>query len=215
MPELDEILDDADFATLQVPICLKGSLRAQFEDADLAAAEAQAVFDDAVERNLPTAGPAVDRDAALEKVTALEERMKAASVTFTITGISTSEYNGIAIKHPPREDYPGDIGRGYNPTTFFPEIVRTCTIAPVMTNAQWDKVMNRLTDRQFDLLAGAVIKLNREDTGQIPFSYAASVATRSSGETSKSPSDSASASDASGDGNPRPVKKAPKTARGR
>lgn len=213
--DLDAILDDADFATIDVSICLKRSLRDAFEEADSAALRAQAAFDDAAERKLPTGGPAVDRDEAFAKVEAIEAEMRAKSVTFTVTGISAADFMEVALKHPPQEDRQEDLMRGFHAPTFFPAIVRRCLTAPVMTNAQWERVLDTLTSGQFEQLAGAVMKLNRDDSGRIPFSYAASVVNRSSGETSNAPSDSESPSGGSGDGSPSPAKKSPKTARAR
>lgn len=213
--DIDALLDDADFATIDISICLKRSLRDQFEEADQAALLAQAVFDDAVERSLPTAGPAVDRDQAFAKVEEIETRMRAASVTFTVTGISAADFMQVALAHPPQEDRQEDLMRGYHAPTFFPAIVRRCLIAPVLTNLQWERVLDTLTSGQFEQLAGAVMKLNRDDSGRIPFSYAASVVNRSSGETSKPQSDSESPSDGSGAGSRSRAKKSPKAARGR
>lgn len=203
MTSLDQLLADADFPTEVISICLKGSLLSEWEAAHGDLIRMQAARDDAAKRNMPMGAPTRDRDDAQAHLDELQERMEAASVDFQMTALSTTAYQKLASKYPPRVDEQGvpnlsDVRLGFNPDTFFKPLIRACITAPNMTDDQFDRLCDRLTYRQFDMLAGTAYALNRETDGQIPFSSADSAQTGSSGETSSKPEPTASASDASG-----------------
>lgn len=203
MTSLDQLLADADFPTVEVSICLKGSLLSAWDAAHADLLRAQAARDEAAKRNMPMGAPTRDRDEAQTRLDELQERMKAASVDFQLTALSTTAYQKLASLHPPRVDEQGvpnlsDVRIGFNTDTFFKPLIRACLRAPNMTDDQFDRLLDRLTYKQFDMLAGTAYTLNRETDGQVPFSYAASDPIESSGETSSKPGPSGSPSGRSG-----------------
>ena len=218
MTSLDQLLADADFPTQDLSICLKGSLVAEWEEADGNLQRAIAEREAAKAQNLPMGATTRARDEADEKLEAVRQRMEDASVKFRLTALPTSAYQELAAKYPPRVDEKtgmpnmADVRLGFNTATFFPVLVRASIIVPNMTDDQWSRVLDRLTHRQFDMLAGTAYSLNKETDGQIPFSFAASSLIQSSGETSSQPESSESPLDVSG-ASGGPAKKAPKAAR--
>jgi hypothetical protein len=62
-----------------------------------------------------------------------------------------------------------------------------CIEDPKLTDEQWERLVARLSDGDFDRLATAANEVNRRlDDGRVPFSQTASVATSDSGPTSSS-----------------------------
>lgn len=204
MIDIDKALDDADFATDDVPICLKGSLVKDWERAEQAVIEVQDAYDAALKLNEPIAQLGADRQAAIDAFQVVEQRMKDASITFRLTGVDEATWKAVLIKHPPRADYQLDQFFGYNIATAPAHLVRACLLEPVVNDVQWERLTKRLTDAQFQRLVDKAISLNRDSDGTVPFSSAVFEAIRSSGETSRSPETSASAPADSGDGRPAP-----------
>lgn len=209
--DLDALLDEADWATEEVPICLKGSLVKRFEQADADLQAAQAEFDAHASANLPTASVAEERNAKLAALQAVQAEMHDHEIVITVSQIEKAAYAKIELdSQPPREGNRLDAMLGADTSKFYDALLRACIVAPAMSEAQYDRLMGRITDLQFDRLAQAAVKLNREMDGTIPFSYAASVLTLDSGETLESPETSASALGGSGDGHLAPRAKAAK-----
>lgn len=216
MKDLDALLDDADWATEDVPICLKGSLVREFEEADGVLIAAQAELDAASSKgNIPLAGLVTDRDEALAALEAVEARMRENEITLTLTQIPRAEYMAVELgAQPPREGNQLDAMLGADTSKFYPALIEKCLVAPVMTDAQYTKLVGRLTDLQFDRIASVAVKLNREMDGTVPFSFVASVLTRSSEATSPQPVNSGSARAGSGAGRRKPAKRSGTANRG-
>lgn len=200
--DIDAALDAADFATEDVPICLKGSLVAKWEAAEREVAQVQARFELAVKSKSSTAEVAAERLAALEHYQAVEAEMTAASITFTMTGVSEAAWKGVLLKHPPRSDYQLDQFFGYNTAAAPPELIRLTMLSPILSDQQWARLLAALNDAQFQRLLDAATRLNRGSDGTIPFSLAVSEAMSSSEETLTAPSSSESAPSDSGGGPP-------------
>jgi hypothetical protein len=193
MPDqnLDALLDDADFPFKDVPICLKRSARSRWEVAQAELLE----MTDLVEGTRDAKGvvqATQGRLAALadlkSRVRALEDEMRDATVTFHLVGMPFPAYNAVLIDHPPREGNMVDRAVGYNVATFYPALVKACIASPVLSDEQWEKLVARLTDGDFDRLATAASEVNRRlDDGRVPFSRTASVEMLDSVETSSSP----------------------------
>lgn len=203
MTSLDQLLADADFPTQVISICLKGSLLAEWDAANDDLTRAEAAREAAVAKKMPMGAPTRDVQDAQDVLTGIEERMRAASIDIHMTAMSTTAYQKLAALHPPKVSDEGvpdllDARMGFNRDTFWKPLIRACTTAPNMTDDQFDRLMDRLTFRQFDMIAGAAYSLNKETDGQLPFSSAVSEVTPSSGETSSKPEPSGSPSDASG-----------------
>lgn len=188
--DLDKVLDDADLPTKRVTMCLKGSLRAEWDAAQEVLADLQQQVIAATNQDGKVTAAASllrDRRIAAENVQAVETRMAEQSVTFTFVGKSFAAYNALLVKHPPREGVRGDELWGFNADTFHVANVRACLSEPAVDDAQWDRLVGVLTDAQWDQLAGAALAVNRTERGEVPFSRSASNVINDSAATSPPP----------------------------
>jgi hypothetical protein len=110
------------------------------------------------------------RDAA----DALRAEVEAASLTLTFRGLPYADYNRLILAHPPRVGNKSDEVWAFSTLTFFPALLQACLVDPVMSAAQWDRLLSVVTDLQFDELAGLAHKLNRRESTAVPFSSPAS-----------------------------------------
>lgn len=159
-----------------VEICLRGDLVAEHEQAERELEQAQKQTADSL------AGSGVGE--LVERIESLEAEMRDSTVTFTLRALSRPQYRALSLEHPPRRDEDGavvedDRGMGFNVDTFYDAIIRRSVVDPEMDAGDWDALLDRITDRQFELLGAAAFLLNRADV-DIPFSLAASRAKRAS-----------------------------------
>ncbi len=187
----DEMLDQGEPAEELVPLCLNGRLVRQYEEvADRIAARAEA-------RQAATMVPDGDPDVRLGGAPApagvpqrgvpdpeqpeadrLAAEMRRFTQVFRLTSVG-ARYNELLQEHPPRPDkldakryHPADAEQGFNVSTFYAALVRVSIAEPEMTDGRWDKLMrgrSRISDAQFDRLALAAIRVNRQDAN-LPFS---------------------------------------------
>lgn len=109
----------------------------------------------------------------------LIEQMKRWTVPFVLASVG-ERYNELVLENPPRRD-PNDAKlidprdrSGFNTLKFYPALVRESLIKPEMTDERWEKLRTgpaRLSDRQFEQLANAAVRVNRQDY-DLPFSPA-------------------------------------------
>jgi len=187
--DFDSLIEDANLPWDVVPLCLNGKLRREYEEvkqriadraaerdaaATVAAAEAAGMTD----VRLATRGPELPgpdvRDPEQDRLDELAAKMNKQLVKVVLQALPSVEYNKILEKHPPRRDpatgrFDERDYRGFNSRTFFPDLVRGCVVKPTMTNERWKKFESALTDAQFDKLADAAARVNRQE-GDIPFS---------------------------------------------
>ncbi|HEX8345705.1 MAG TPA: hypothetical protein VF657_13365 [Actinoplanes sp.] len=193
---LDDILDEASLPEQTVLLCLNGKLRAQYdqmkaridaraeeaEQARLAATAARTVADDRLGAKTPAALVAVP-DPEQPALDALVVKMRRYTIGCVLRAIPSQDWNRLVEKHPPRKladngRFDPRDGDGVNSRTFYPELVRLSLAEPAMTDAQYEKLMGKVTDAMFDRLAQAAADVNRRDE-DIPFSLGGSESPRS------------------------------------
>ncbi|HEX5996945.1 MAG TPA: hypothetical protein VFY84_17520 [Jiangellales bacterium] len=171
MGDIKALLRDARLPERTVELCLRGDLVAEYEAVE--AEHARAVDN---RGNSLSAG--VETAQLRERLDGLREQMAASNVTFRLRALSRPEFRRLVAQHPPRRDgdevNERDNNVGINTETFFDALVRASVVEPQLDDEDWDLLLGeRLTDRQFDLLAGAAWALNKRDV-DIPFSFAGS-----------------------------------------
>lgn len=178
--DIDAALDAADLSRRELSLCLRGSLRAEWEtaSAELETAREQSVRPGATQPQIRTARKLAER------VHKLEQQMRDESVRFVVQALPFADYNALVIKYPPRENNASDRVWGFNTAEFLPELVRVCIVEPELNDARWERLTRNLSDGLFDQLADAAIRVNRRDDGGVPFSEVASELMRGSGATS-------------------------------
>lgn len=195
MPDIDALLDQARKPERTVRVCLRGDLVADIEEKERQIAES--MTSDRV------AGP---RAALGDEIDALREQMEAASVTLRLRALNRRAWADLEAKHPPRKDDAGELHRldavvGFNNDALFAEAIPQSLVDPELTPAQLDRLLDAITNQQYDEIVTCVYILNCQRI-TVPFSALASASRDSSGETSKQPEPGVSPGDGSTGGNP-------------
>ena len=160
MSELDDQLDDWDYPTKDVPICLKPDL---IRERDQAMSE----LDTATRRERESTQMVPDKTPVKEaraRVEALEQQIREKSVTIRITGVDRHTYASYFLLAPPRQGK----RETYDPTKFFMAVARK-TGKHVgkdgklrdISDAQWDRIDAKIDDGTHDRIAEAVLEVNR------------------------------------------------------
>lgn len=169
--DIKALLAEAALPERTVVVCLRGDLVAQHEQAEreLEALPAQPA----------TLAGDPDRLALAELVADLEAQMREAEVTFRLRALPRREWAGFLAAHPPRDGDKGDAVLGINIDTGFEAVLRTCVIDPVLDAGDWTRLLDVISDGQFERLALAAWRLCRGDV-EVPLSLAASTILRPS-----------------------------------
>lgn len=174
----EDIIRGGKLPTRTVPVCMHADLTAEHEDLERQLEQ---------ERTRPRDSLAAGGNAArlAEQIAELEEQMRDHTVTFTLQALPRPRWKQLCGEHQPRKADDGSVDErdkyiGVNTETFFPAMIRACTIEPELPDDVWELLFEeKLTDRQFDELSDAAWSLNRRDV-DVPFSRAASLTRRAS-----------------------------------
>lgn len=171
MSDIKALLREARLPEKTVVLCLRSDLVAEHE-----ALEAEH------QRAVENRGKALDSGAEIvklrEQMDALGEQMAAGNVTFRLRALTRPKWRQLLADHPPRREG-DDVNEqdrvvGVNTETFFDALVRSSVVEPELDPEDWTLLLGeKLTDRQFDLIANAAWGLNRRDV-DVPFSPAGS-----------------------------------------
>lgn len=178
MTETDWI-DDVETPEHSITLCLKGKLVAEHErlSAQLAGMT-----------NVPTslAGDSPGRDIA-DRLVQLREEMLAHEKAFSFQAVTPrGTWRVLRGKQPVRTEGIDEDAYGDQFHAWLCEVVAASSLDPVMTTEQVRRLADRLSNGQWSKLSNAAWNVNEDDQG-VPFSVAASVLSRSSGEKSKQP----------------------------
>lgn len=168
MSDIKALLREARLPEKIVEICLRGDLVAEYE-----AVEAE--HDRAVEnRGDSLAGGNIAE--LKHRMNELREQMTAGNVAFRLRAMPRPKWRALCDAHQPRKDEEsGEVDArdrvlGVNVESFFEPLVMGCVIEPELDDEDWALLFGeRLTDRQFDVLALAAWDLNKRDV-DVPFS---------------------------------------------
>lgn len=179
LSEIDAMLAGAKKPETKVPLCLRSDLQAEWERLEQELRDEE----EAEPATLAKAVSKRSKELAVE-IRALEEQMKAATLTVTLRAMERAPWKELLSAHPPRKDVPTDWGMGYNPETMFDDLIGKTLVDPVLDEERLGKLLDGLTAGQYDKLSDAAWKLNKSDVS-VPFSPTASRIAASSGGTSK------------------------------
>lgn len=180
-PDFAALLAGAKLPERVVDICMRADLTVEFERLDQELTKL-------VEKP-PQKFSGDGRVALRDQLEAVEAEMRANTYPFTLRALSKPKFRALIAAHPPRRDDKGavderDRALRLNSETFFDALARACIVDPVLDDATWAELNEKLTDRQIDELATAAWSLNREDV-DIPFSRGVSLMNQSSEPESK------------------------------
>ncbi|HEY9523703.1 MAG TPA: hypothetical protein VIR33_10720 [Thermopolyspora sp.] len=163
----DDLLGELHLPETSVQICTRGDLQARWED---------------LSRQLEVARRSPDADTLAgmsgqarriaQQMEDLRNQMQAHTRLIRLRALPQSEWSDLLARpeHKARkEDDPAD----YNRKTFPVSALAACAVAPPMTVEQAGKLVDRLSQGQWDKLWMAVLQLNKGEA-DIPFSAVAS-----------------------------------------
>jgi hypothetical protein len=170
--DIDAWINGAKPAERTIPLCTRGDLVARFEELE----QEFEVASEARGDSLASGGRA--REIA-EEMESLRVQMRASTKIVVLRALTPrKKWQALCEQHPPRRDddgnvFPEDRATGVNNETFWEPAIRACWAAPQLTPPQMNKLLDVLSNRQYDLLAALVQAVNNGDV-DIPFSPAAS-----------------------------------------
>lgn len=167
-----KMLGDAKRPERSVPVCLRGDLAADFEQAERDLEQAQKAAGESL------AGGGVSE--IVDRLDALADQMREHTYDFRLRAMSRPDFRALVAAHPPRRDpetnepHERDKYVGVDTDAFYDALIRASVVDPELDEAEWkDLLEEKLTDSQFDALSSAAWFLNRGDI-DVPFSRAAS-----------------------------------------
>ncbi len=172
---IDALLASAKLPESTVPLCLRGDLQAEWETLERALAEVKQRGD----RRL--AGSPEEAKLA-RQLRDLEAQMQDSTITLRLRALPRREFMKLVEKHPPRKDNSADRMVGIDQSSFYDALIGACIVEPELDEERLGKLLDALTDAQFNKLATTAWELNRSDVS-VPFSRTASRITTSSDET--------------------------------
>lgn len=172
MSTLDEIIEGASLPEKTVPLCLKGKLVGELDEAERDLAKARSI----VATSLSDGAQA----AALQaRVDDLRAQVSAAVTQFRLRGIDPNRWSELVTENPPRPEHPEDRVLGYNVATFFDALVAACLYDPVVELEQIPRITAVMSAGQWDALVDAALTVSRRKV-DVPFSPADSQPTEDS-----------------------------------
>jgi hypothetical protein len=193
--DIESIIEETEPAETTVTICTKGSLKAEYERLEAQRGEVAPAI------NLASGGP---RAEIAERMAELAGQMQKYQRSFTLRAVTPRRaWRNLQAKRPVRapdmddEQY-ADV---YHPWVC--AIVAASAVEPAMSPEQVERFADKLSDGDWMKLANGAWKVN-DAASEIPFSAAASVLYRSSGERSKQPEQSENPDHGSLAGSPEP-----------
>ncbi|MFF4600553.1 hypothetical protein [Amycolatopsis sp. NPDC001319] len=175
--DIDTMLAGAKLPEEIVPLCLRPDLRDRWQDLN------NQLMTTRTGRN--TMAPTTGEKELAQKIKALEAEIAENTMTVLMRGLRHEPWAKLVAEHPPRMDKPGDQQSGFNVDTFIPALVRAQIVEPELSEAQFDKLVDVITQAQWDDLANAAYSLGRGDRNRPVFSQAASQLIPDSGDTSR------------------------------
>jgi phage host-nuclease inhibitor protein Gam len=171
------LLQDAKRSETTVRLCLRGDIQAQID-------ELERQMMDLKDAGLPSLGDSPEAKPIAEQIKALEQEAKDYTLAVTFRALPRRQWQDLVAKHPGKtDDYVFDVA-------IWNEAIPACWVEPELDRETIDKLLDDLSQGQYDELAQAVGDLNLGGS-RVPFSALASAALRNSGETSKKPAGSA------------------------
>jgi hypothetical protein len=173
--DFNSMLADAKLPERTVNICLRGDLVADYEALQVELVKLHGQASDSLAGN----GAA----SVAERMDQLAAQMQEHTYLFRLRAMPRHAWRTLVNAHPPREKddkvVPEDMISGVNRETFFEPMVRASIIDPDLTDESWKRLLDALTDRQFEDLVSAAWDLNQGKV-DVPFLRAASLIRRSS-----------------------------------
>ena len=167
--DIAEVLKKAKPPEATVELCLEADLAAEHDELNRQLVEAQ----QEESRSVRKMGDVPKSRELAERITGLEERMRASQVVFRMRGISAYRYQELRDAHPGREGK----NEAWNPVSFPTALIAACCVDPAMNEDEAHQLIEALGTGQTDKLFTAALQVT-QGPGAVPFSLAASATLR-------------------------------------
>lgn len=190
MSDLLERLEEHEFPTEDVMLCLKPKLLAARDAAMARVASANREKQQTTEDDrMVSPAVSVALAEAVAAVKAANDDIQAASITLRITGVDRLKYNRFILANPSRKGK----AEAFNPATFYIYVARQTAVyvdaqgeTHEISDDEWAVIDKKLSDGEYDRLARAILNVNRAVGAQdISFFVNGSETTPDSSETSE------------------------------
>jgi hypothetical protein len=103
--------------------------------------------------------------ALIERHDALVAEAEAEAITVKVRNLGRRTYHDLKVKHPPRDDKPGDANLGCNEDTFFDELVPLSLVAPSFdTTTDLERFLEDLAPIDWERVKLAAFRVNEVAT---------------------------------------------------
>src|SRR5262245_9259194 len=148
-----------------VPMCLRRTLGRAWELADAEYQGLQGRYDKDVETKSATQGDGAAVRKAKRAADDARRKVEEASSDFIVRALPSPEYKTLKAKYPPRDGNVIDRQQGWNFDEFPVELLKQCLAVPQLDAAQFDALLERITDAQLMRLMSAAVNLNEGEAG--------------------------------------------------
>jgi hypothetical protein len=195
LTSIEDILKVAELPEESVPLCLRGTLVAEFErlEQELLAAPTQAT----------SLGDIPQAAEIARRMDALRDDMRAATAEFRLRARPAREWSDFFATKPEQDASQDKVVFEDAWHAWLCQMVADTCYQPTMTAGQVDKLSKKLSGNQWTRLTDAAWAVNAQQQS-IPFSAAASAVLQATGGRSRQPEQSASPDHGSLAGNPEP-----------
>ena len=176
--DVDALLAGAKLPERTVDVCLRGDLHARFQELD---AELGNVM---LDSTFTLTGADNSRVTEIhEEIRAIQEEMRAATLTLHVRAISKARFDQIVLDYPVGDkDGDADRAAGFDQDAVNAALIRACVFDPELTDERWARLSEAMTTHQYREVMEAVNMLNFNPV-DVPFSRTASARSPVSSES--------------------------------
>lgn len=176
--KIRELVQNAKRGERVVPLNLRGDIQLEIEGL-----EKDLIKLRETDEGLKSLGGNPEARVLAERINALIAEAQDSTIDVLLRALPRKAWADLVAKHPSKDD-----GKEFD-MSIYNDAVPACWVEPELDDETRDKLLDEITQGQWDQLVETVAWLNRGDQ-RVPFSALASRTLRNSGETSSSPAPS-------------------------
>lgn len=170
MSDVKSLIKKSRRPTATVEVCLRGDLATEYDQLERKL------------RDLPASnklGGDPEKPRLQAELDRIRQEMTEGTVPFVLRALSDADFQRLVDEHPPRREgdeiNERDANSGFNRATFYPALVRVCTVDPDLDDEAWSMLLDdpdtALSAGQFAALRIEAMAVNGKEV-DIPFSSA-------------------------------------------
>lgn len=163
--DIDAILEDAQLARREVPVCMRPDLVKEFKECTEKIAKAADEKGD----SLSGKGKRQQVGHLQTRLEELREQIRAKTIRFVLEALPKDDYRKLKKKHPPLKGDRGQEAVGYDIESFVNALLPMCLVSPKLSDKQWSAVQRKMSQADWDALQTATHLVNASKV-ELPFS---------------------------------------------